>query len=545
MKQYFATLFLAFAAASPAFSQGREPGIEFTRKNSVFLGAFKEAIAKPSVSTVRIYADHREAALGVVVGAEGWILTKANDLHGAIMVGFRGGKSYDAEIVGIHKSHDLALLKIDATGLIPVDFKGSKTADVGSWIACAGLYDEPVAVGVVSVATRNINDPPYLGVALAAVTGGGVKITEVVKRTPAEKVGLKVNDIILAVGGAQVDSPDSFVQALGKSRPGDVVDLSVQRGDAKFEQSAKLASRTAGGPRGEVQNTKGSELSSRRSGYPTILQHDSVVRPIDCGGPIVDLEGRVIGINICRAGRVESWALPSEVIQSVLVELKSGKLAPKSGDLGAPRLSPDEKLAQAKATLAKVEGDKRFEKDIDEARRSLKAAENDARAFRQKEAAESADRLLRIMQKRLLVMNEVAAWKWSNRVAILDPAREKETLAKLTARAKELNIDPLAVERFFTAQFEAARLLQQDVVAGLQKDNTVAGVKGDLGKDLRPRIDQINEELLQTFGQVLRFWPDAELALPELIRRQSSKTLAGLGITDAIRGKALSGLSAK
>jgi serine protease Do len=72
----------------------------------------------------------------------------------------------------------------------------------------------------------------------------------------------------------------------------------------------------------------GSELSGRRSGYPTILTHDSVLRPTDCGGPLVDLDGNVIGINISRAGRTESWTVPTEVIQSVLADLKAGKSTP-------------------------------------------------------------------------------------------------------------------------------------------------------------------------------------------------------------------------
>src|SRR5438034_10391905 len=73
----------------------------------------------------------------------------------------------------------------------------------------------------------------------------------------------------------------------------------------------------------------GSALSSRRNGYPSILQHDSVVKPTDCGGPIVDLDGKVIGINICRAGRVESWAVPAEAIQPLLFDLMAGKLPTK------------------------------------------------------------------------------------------------------------------------------------------------------------------------------------------------------------------------
>jgi serine protease Do len=50
-----------------------------------------------------------------------------------------------------------------------------------------------------------------------------------------------------------------------------------------------------------------------------------VLRPTDCGGPLVDLDGRVLGINIARAGRVETWALPGDVIKSLIKPLKDGK----------------------------------------------------------------------------------------------------------------------------------------------------------------------------------------------------------------------------
>ena len=46
-----------------------------------------------------------------------------------------------------------------------------------------------------------------------------------------------------------------------------------------------------------------------------ILQHDSVLKPSECGGPLVDLDGKVVGINIARAGRTETYAIPSEVVQ--------------------------------------------------------------------------------------------------------------------------------------------------------------------------------------------------------------------------------------
>ena len=70
------------------------------------------------------------------------------------------------------------------------------------------------------------------------------------------------------------------------------------------------------------------DVTRRRGGFPAILQHDGVIKPTDCGGPLVDLDGKVVGINIARAGRVESYALPSEDVQALITDLKSGKLAP-------------------------------------------------------------------------------------------------------------------------------------------------------------------------------------------------------------------------
>ena len=74
-------------------------------------------------------------------------------------------------------------------------------------------------------------------------------------------------------------------------------------------------------------------VSKRTQDFPAVFQHDTLLEPVDCGGPLVDLEGRVIGINIARAGRTEAYALPADIIQSAIEALKSGKMAPPSGIL--------------------------------------------------------------------------------------------------------------------------------------------------------------------------------------------------------------------
>src|SRR5207253_2773616 len=104
----------------------------------------------------------------------------------------------------------------------------------------------------------------------------------------------------------------------------------VKRGNEEIELKVTLdrKSNNGRGGRGDFQNRMGGELSHRLNGFPTILQHDTALKPSDCGGPLVDLDGKVVGINIARAGRTETWAIPSELIQPIIAELKSGNFPP-------------------------------------------------------------------------------------------------------------------------------------------------------------------------------------------------------------------------
>jgi serine protease Do len=347
---------------APAHAQALS---DFLRTNPKFVQNFREVVAGPRASTVRIRNDGKDVALGVVVGEDGWIVTKAYDLKGAINCRLSDGRELDARIVGVHAVHDLALLKIDAAGLPVARLKPSKSVPVGSWVASVGTGTDPVAIGVVSVPTRDVvfKGLPiaaadlakigYLGVALEPSIGAGVRITQLLPNTAAAKAGLKMGDVILSVSGIAIDDPEQFQAEMMKRKAGDLINLQVRRGAEEIALEATLQQRPAGDNRGDLQNLMGSDLSPRRSGYPTILTHDSVVKPADCGGPLVDLDGNVVGINISRAGRTESWAVPTEVIQGLLADLKSGKLSPTAAGqpmaVGAgPALTPADRPATAR-----------------------------------------------------------------------------------------------------------------------------------------------------------------------------------------------------
>ena len=49
-----------------------------------------------------------------------------------------------------------------------------------------------------------------------------------------------------------------------------------------------------------------------------------------CGGPLVNLDGKAVGLNIARADRVATYALPARLVKQSLDSLKSKyKLAAK------------------------------------------------------------------------------------------------------------------------------------------------------------------------------------------------------------------------
>jgi serine protease Do len=126
----------------------------------------------------------------------------------------------------------------------------------------------------------------------------------------------------------------------------------------------------------------GGALSDRRNGFPIILQHDAALRPSDCGGPLVDLDGKVVGINIARAGRTETYAAPTQAVLPLLYDLMSGKLAPKrSTELAAAPLNPEEKVAEARLAVERAEAEKAAaDKKLAEAKASLAKAEAEAKA---------------------------------------------------------------------------------------------------------------------------------------------------------------------
>lgn len=109
---------------------------------------------------------------GVVYSADGYIITNYHVISGAVtnksgskvevFTDTLDSKSYEATVVGYNISTDLAVIKIDAKGLTPVEFSDSSKLKVGQYVITVGNpggleFMDSVTYGVISGLNRVVS----------------------------------------------------------------------------------------------------------------------------------------------------------------------------------------------------------------------------------------------------------------------------------------------------------------------------------------------------------------------------------------------------
>lgn len=304
--------------------------LKSSRASDEMIAIMNPLTASASESTVAVMSGKKQIALGMIVDSSGLILTKSSELAKDLKI-VAGGESYEASVYGIDSKTDLAMLKIDAENLPVANLNPVEPPALGSWLACAGPGQAPFSLGIVAVEARRIKGSrAFVGIMpVDYEKGNGVRIDSVTADSPADKSGLRINDVILKIDDAVTDNRTQLRAKLAKQEPGDRVTLKVLRGEKEIDVDLELAPLNAFAPeRINQQNRMGSVLSKRRSDFPLVFQTDAGINADQCGGPLVDLQGNIVGISISRAERVSSLVIPVQTILPVIELLRSGDLSP-------------------------------------------------------------------------------------------------------------------------------------------------------------------------------------------------------------------------
>ena len=257
-------------------------------------------------------AQPRGVGSGFILSSDGFIMTNAHVVEGAdeVMVTLTDKREFKARIVGADKRTDVAVVKIQATGLPAVKVGDVGRLRVGEWVMAIGSpfgLENTVTAGIVSAKQRDtgdylsfiqtdvainpgnsggplinmrgevvgINSQIYsrsggfmgisfaipmdeamrvseqlrssgrvsrgrIGVQIAPVTkevaesiglgkAQGVLVRGVEEASPAEKAGLEAGDIITRFDGKPIDKPADLPRAVGNTKPGSKVGITVFR----------------------------------------------------------------------------------------------------------------------------------------------------------------------------------------------------------------------------------------------------------------------------------------------------------------------------
>lgn len=98
---------------------------------------------------------------GFIISADGYIMTNAHVVEHAdkITVRLTDKREFRAKVIGADKRTDVALLKIDATGLPKVNVGDPDKLKVGEWVVAIGSpfgFDSSVTAGIVSAKGRSL-----------------------------------------------------------------------------------------------------------------------------------------------------------------------------------------------------------------------------------------------------------------------------------------------------------------------------------------------------------------------------------------------------
>ncbi len=167
-------------AAPPAASSATATAPDVTGVPTDFVALAKSI--DPSVVTIRTSARLRGGALqrwlgggddvpeaqialgsGFIVDGRGLIVTNNHVISGGSNVAVKlvDGRELPARIIGRDEDLDIALLKVDASGLTPAKLGDSDALEVGEWIVAIGNpfgLDHTVTAGIVSAVERTLDD---------------------------------------------------------------------------------------------------------------------------------------------------------------------------------------------------------------------------------------------------------------------------------------------------------------------------------------------------------------------------------------------------
>ena len=274
-------------------------------------------------STVKLLRNERVIAHGTVIDSRGLVLSKASACIGARYLLTNSGIRLPVKARKRDEACDLVLLEVIGDGYEwpTLHWSDNNNSTDARWAISASPELDEIRLGLFGGKTRPIGrEGGVMGVVLSDDNQSerGIRVLEVIPQSAADRAGLKINDRILKIDHRSVRSKQQVNHAMQKKDPGDLVLLHINRVDEAIELRVTLGHRSVTFDLFNRNLLMSGPTSKRKDNFPLVLQHDIPLYRNNMGGPVFNLEGQCVGINIARVDRVTNFALPHAVLYPIL-----------------------------------------------------------------------------------------------------------------------------------------------------------------------------------------------------------------------------------
>ncbi len=309
---------------------------------------------------------------GFIVSADGLILTNAHVVANAaeVTVKLTDRREFQAKVIGTDPQTDIAVLKIEATGLPTSRLGNSGKVRVGEWVVAIGSpfgFENTVTSGIVSAKSRALPDGTYVpfiqtDVAVNPGNSGGPLFN-----LSGEVIGIN-SQIYSSTGGYQGLSFAIPIDMVVKIKDQLVANGKVSRG--RFGVTIQEVNQSLAESFG-LEHAGGALISSVEPGSPAAkaglmegdvilsLDGQDISRSIDLSARVAELRpGVTATLGVWRKGKAQDISIAVGEAKPDTTASNSGSSPENTGKLGLAvrSLSPEElKLSKVDAGVL-VEG---------------------------------------------------------------------------------------------------------------------------------------------------------------------------------------------
>lgn len=226
-----------------------------------------------------------------------------------------------SQIILQDEQNDVLLLKLDnvVKGITPAKLPATQPNIVLGEFLISPHRRNSGQISVRGAPPFSAKSVGFFGV-MADSKDGAVVLDEVVGGAAAEKAGFEAGDEILEIAGNKIKSPRDLGKTLRKYSAGDQVEIKAKRDDKEFVEQVTLGVREDDGMEMEMHAADmfAGGKSKIRVGFEKVIAHDARVKARDCGGPVFDTDGNLVGVNIARFSRTQCYILPTNQIKNLI-----------------------------------------------------------------------------------------------------------------------------------------------------------------------------------------------------------------------------------